>query len=191
MSIPNVGWNFFWNWQLVRLEFRALLLWRALVAATFWTVVFGILARFVTGEFLAIMITIGVWGFFAWPTIASHLIVFADLVNYLVTGKAYLMRAFAQMRAERSQSHEEWLEELKDEAPLTYVYARVAMMASYTSPLGPLAMWCALLLKRLPDNAYQTDNPAAVLRIPKRAADIEGLIVEGLVHSGARRGGGR
>lgn len=186
--IPKLSWGFFWHWQRVRLEFRVQLLVRALIAATFWTVVLGLFARYTGQDYLALMLFLGVWVFFAWPTLGFHFVVFADLVNYLVTGKAYLMRVFGEMRAERTQTHEEWLRHLKQEHPFLYLYTRLAMLASYTSPLGPVAIWCALVLKRLPEDAYRTrENPSDILRIPQRAADIEGLIVEGFVHNGGRR----
>lgn len=139
---------------------------------------------------MSLWIFFGICAFFAWPAIAFHLIVFADLVNYMVTGKAYLMRSFDEMRREKSQTHEEWLQEMRRDNPLLFLYTRVVMLASSTSPLGPLAMWCALVLQRLTEEAYETpDPPASVLRLPKRAADIQDLIVEGIVHGGGPSSG--
>jgi len=181
--IPNLSWKFFWHWQRIRLEFRALMLWRAFVVALFWTVVLGALARFAGPGSTALWIVLGVWAVVAWPTIVFDLIIFADLINYLVTGRAYLMRTFDEIRKQRTQTHSEWLEQMHRDSPSLYLYTRLAKLASHTSPLGPLAMWCALVIKRLPEEAYVTEErPAAVLRLPKRAADIEGMILEGFVY---------
>jgi hypothetical protein len=159
------------------------MLWEGLKAGLFWVLLLAVAARIAAANatWLAVVL-LGVWLFFALPTLAIQGAIFADLFNYVFTRRVYLLRNFERLRKEQQESQEMAIARIRLTQPGLYWYLRTAIAASNTSPLTPLAMWAMLVLLRLPSKAHSPeDEPTTVLSLTRRLKDAETFLVERMV----------
>jgi len=173
------SWTEFWRYQATRFKFRGIVVREAVIAATFWVVLLAAIGQAAQrGNHLIGWSLLLLWAAFAWPVVLVQLAAFADLMNYLLSGRTFLFTRFESVRKRHPETSEEMLARLRATNPRLYWYMKGVLLTARTSPLGGLALWAALVLHRMPDSVHKPRERTAVLKVRREFADAEVYLVQ-------------
>jgi hypothetical protein len=167
MSIPAT----FFELQRSRFLFRMMVIRQALIMGAFWCAALLLASWFESNGLIGLSaLLFALWVYLVIPAIIVQLAVFADIANYCLTGKAYLVRFFEEQRAAKSLAQIK--AELRAHGRWSYGVAMLRAAMWDTSPLAPISMWGVLVLYRLPESAHQ-HAPTEVRELQHRTHEAE------------------
>lgn len=181
-----IRWKRFVQYQKGRATFRAVIFWTAIRSATFWVVLLGGLAWLQSWGLvpLAWLILVA-WLLFALPTLIIECAIFADVVNYALTGRGHILPRFETIKKTYGNDPAQVLDGLRQVSTALYWYARISEALSTTSPLTPLALWGMLVLYRLPSKAYGPEGPTPILSFPRKVREAETFLLASMLRERA------
>ena len=161
MTHPSLSAKAFLSYQSQRLGLRWTVIRFSVQATVFWTL--AILA----GSWLqywhlaplwwAFLVA---WAFLALPGLVTHIQLISDVLAYAVSGKTYFFPRV--LAATETDEYDRRLRQLpRHIKPLVSVF----LYAAYTSPLMGVALWCVVVLLRLPAKAHAEQRAIAAQEI--------------------------
>lgn len=183
-------WNEFARWQGLRIGFRGVVLLTGIRAASFWVVILAGCAWLqVSGLAPLVWLVMLSWFLLAVPTLIIEFAIFADVVNYVLTGRVHIVTKFNALKEKYGDNPAQVLADMRAKSPGLYAYTRSAEAISATSPFGPLALWGLLVLYRLPTSAYAPRGaPTTVLQFPRQVREAEAFLMANVFRERAALG---
>jgi hypothetical protein len=151
---------------------------------TFWTLaLLGGVWLDVLGLSILKWLLWALWAYLVYPAFMVAYAIFADVVNYHLTGKTYLIRWLA--RLSREMSAEERLRRIRAHSEFDYRLLKFRLALSDTVPLAPFSMIGAIYLFRLAARHAHV-RTVTLEELPERAREAEIVLASrSMVNAGA------